>query len=116
MACTCYGTKTEVTVCKEQMPVKTPFPKFFDKRVGKTGDVDLSSSGDGDVESVNVLAGLHNGKFVGNMFEVLSKELEKIKYKRFHQFVNEGIENDQFKECFDHILDLKDCYEDNYLI
>ncbi|XP_063924432.1 protein misato-like [Zophobas morio] len=115
LVCTSYGSRSEVTVSKEQMPVRTPFPRFFDGRVGKTGDVDLGGENSA-VDSVNVLAGLHSGKFVGNMFDVLVKDLEKIKYKRFHQFVSEGVENDQFRECFDRILDLRDCYEDNYLV
>ncbi|EFA05270.1 protein misato [Tribolium castaneum] len=114
IVCTSYGTKSEVTVCGEQMAVKTPFPGFFTERVGNTGDIDGGRSG--PVEKINTLAGLHTGKFVGTMLETLSQELEKIKYKKYHQFVSEGVENDQFRECFDRLLDLKDCYEDNYLI
>lgn len=113
LVCTSYGTKNEVTVCGEQMMVKTPFPRFFDDKVGKTGDID---GGKGPAEKVNVLAGLHTGKFVGSMLSSFSEELEKIQYKKYHQFISEGVENDQLKECFDRLLDLRDCYDDNYMI
>ncbi|XP_044261356.1 protein misato [Tribolium madens] len=114
IVCTSYGTKSEVTVCGEQMSVKTPFPGFFNDRVGNTGDIDGSRSG--PVEKINTLAGLHTGKFVGNILSTLTQKLEKIKYKKYHQFVSEGMENDHIRDCFDRLLDFRDCYEDNYLL
>lgn len=69
-----------------------------------------------DVENVPALAGLHSGSPIGNMLESLHTESSKIKYKRFHQFIDSGLDADEFSECLDKLFEIRECYEDNYNI
>lgn len=68
------------------------------------------------VDSVPVLAGLHSGESVGQMLESLHTETKKIKFKKFHQFISDGIEYDEYVECLDSLFELRENYEDNYMI
>lgn len=66
-----------------------------------------------DVENVAVMAGLHTGSEIAVTVESLHTEAAKIKYQRFHQF--HGLETDDFKEALEKLLELKECYQDEYI-
>lgn len=68
------------------------------------------------VDSVPVLAGLHSGSGLGDMLESLHTEARKIKFARFQAFRTAGLEADEFSEALDRLFDLRECYDDNYLV
>lgn len=68
------------------------------------------------METVPVLAGLHSGSGIGDMIESLHTETRRIKFNRLHQFSSHGLESLEFNECLDRLFDLRECYEDNYMI
>lgn len=50
------------------------------------------------------------------MFESLHSQAKRIKYRRLHQFKEAGLEEDEFNNCLDKLIDLKECYDDtNFL-
>ena len=67
-----------------------------------------------DVTSVPVMAGLHTGGFVANMYEGLHNQVKKVKsIRRFHAFEESGLEQDEFYESVHNLLDCKENYEDH---
>lgn len=68
-----------------------------------------------EVESVPVMAGLHTSAEIAPGLAKLHAEAAKIKYQRLHQFKSAGLESDDFKEALEKILELKECYEDEYI-
>lgn len=67
-----------------------------------------------DVTSVPVMAGLHTGNFMANMYESLHSQAKKIRsIGRFHAFQDAGLEEDEFHESVHNLLDCKETYEDH---
>lgn len=59
---------------------------------------------------------MHSGACVGDMIESLHTEANKIKVPRLHQFVNAGLESDEFTECLHRLFDLRESYiESDYI-
>ncbi|KAL3285700.1 hypothetical protein HHI36_000231 [Cryptolaemus montrouzieri] len=117
LSCTTFTSINNVTVVDSRLNVETPFPKIFDKFVGQKGNIFASPRQPyADVDSVPVMAGLHNGSGVGEMLESLHTQAKRIKFARFHQFKNAGVEMDDYSECLDNLFDFRECYEDNYFI
>lgn len=67
------------------------------------------------VQNIPVLSGLHSGADIGKTINSLHKEASKIKWKRFQQFTTGGLENDEVRDSLEKLLELKECYEDNYI-
>lgn len=62
------------------------------------------------------MAGLHSGSSLANMYESLYNQAKKVKsIKRFHAFENSGLENDEYMESLNNLLDCKEAYEDHYV-
>lgn len=62
------------------------------------------------------MAGLHSGGSLANMYKSLYNQAKKVKnIRRFHAFDNSGLEQDEFKDCLDNLLDCKESYEDHYV-
>ncbi|KAJ8925913.1 hypothetical protein NQ315_009765 [Exocentrus adspersus] len=112
-----HATINNVTVVRKPLDVKTPFPRIFDEFIGQAGYVGATPRpGHINVESVPVMAGLHSGSGVGDMLESLYTEARRIKYPRFHQFINAGIDKDEYEACLESLLTLRENYMDNYYI
>lgn len=114
-SCTLYATATNVTVVEKPLPVKTPFPKIFDKVLDVDGNV-TNEEQCLRPQNVPVLAGVHTGEEIGTMLENLHTEARKIKFKRFSGFLSGGLTSDDFEECLDNLFTLRENYEDNYFI
>nr|CAH7759359.1 unnamed protein product [Callosobruchus chinensis] len=115
------ATASHVTTVNKPISVGAPFPRMFDPRMGRNGDVlpDDSKRNDIDaVQKISTVSGLHNCPEVGNMLESLHTETRRIRISRLHQFTNEGggIEKDDFEECLDNLFTLRENYENNYVI
>ncbi|GJQ80833.1 hypothetical protein Trydic_g9419 [Trypoxylus dichotomus] len=117
MSCTTFGTATNVTNISKGLALKKPYPNFFDDRVGVTGNISAVPRKENEsIQSIPILAGLHSCSEISGTIESLHKEAKKLNIERFPQFISTGLEKDAYKECLDKLLDLKECYEDNYVL
>lgn len=115
LACTCHASATYLSNISSPLSIKPPYPKIFNNNITETGDVIGWPVGT-DVQSVPVMAGLHSGNSLSSMYESLHDQLSKIKsIKKFHAFTDSGLEEDEFNECLNHLLDCKENYEDHYM-
>lgn len=115
LACTCHASATYLSNISSPLNIKPPYPKIFNNNITETGDVIGWPVGT-DVQSVPVMAGLHSGNSLSSMYESLHDQLSKIKsIKKFHAFTDSGLEEDEFNECLNHLLDCKENYEDHYV-
>lgn len=115
LACTCHASATYLSNISSPLNIKPPYPKIFNNNITETGDVIGWPVGT-DVQSVPVMAGLHSGNGLSSMYESLHDQLSKIKsIKKFHAFTDSGLEEDEFNECLNHLLDCKENYEDHYM-
>ncbi|XP_012164515.1 protein misato [Bombus terrestris] len=115
LACTCHASATYLSNISSPLNIKPPYPKIFNNNITETGDVIGWPVGT-DVQSVPVMAGLHSGNSLSSMYESLHDQLSKIKsIKKFHAFTDSGLEEDEFNECLNHLLDCKENYEDHYM-
>ncbi|XP_022907256.2 protein misato [Onthophagus taurus] len=102
LSCTSFGSASQVISMEKGLEIKAPTPNIFNENIKDN--------------PLQVLAGLHSGNDVGNIIDSLLKDVKKLNFKRFHQFIDSGVEVDDFKECIDKLMDFKDCYEDGGLI
>lgn len=62
------------------------------------------------------MAGLHSGSSIASIYESLHTQVQRIRsIKRFHAFTDSGLEEDEFSDCLNHLLDCKETYEDHYI-
>ncbi|XP_017882951.1 protein misato [Ceratina calcarata] len=115
LAATCHASATYLSSISSPLNIKCPYPKIFNNNVTETGDVIGWPIGT-DVKSVPVMAGLHSGSSLGAMYDSLYNQLNRIKsIKKYHMFTDSGLEEDEFKDSLDHLLDCKENYEDHYM-
>ncbi|CAK9805721.1 Protein misato [Anthophora quadrimaculata] len=115
LSCTCHASATYLSTISSPLNIKSPYPKIFNNNISETGDVMGWPVGT-DVQSVPIMAGLHSGSSLSAMYESLHEQLSKIRsIKKFHAFTESGLEEDEFKECLNHLLDCKENYEDQYI-
>ncbi|XP_043506654.1 protein misato [Frieseomelitta varia] len=115
LACTCHASATYLSNISSPLYIKSPYPKIFNNNITETGDVIGWPVGT-DVQSVPVMAGLHSGNNLSAMYESLHSQLSRIRsIKKFHAFTDSGLEEDEFNECLNYLLDCKENYEDHYI-
>nr|XP_050858209.1 protein misato [Vespula vulgaris] len=115
LACTCHASATYLSTIKSSLKIQQPYPKIFNTNVTETGDIAGWPVGE-DVRSVPVMAGLHSGSSLASMYESLHNQVQRIRsIKKFHAFTDSGLEEDEFSECLNHLLDCKETYEDHYI-
>ncbi|KAH1014571.1 protein misato [Dendroctonus ponderosae] len=114
LACSTYATASHVSTISEAMSTKNPFPDLFDDRIGVHGNVSaIPRLEHTRVESVPILAGLHSGSEIGQMFESLHTEAKKLKIARFNQFT---LEADEYEDALNSVMTLRENYEDSFLV
>ncbi|XP_076658270.1 misato mitochondrial distribution and morphology regulator [Halictus rubicundus] len=115
IACTSHASATYLSTVSSPLRIKDPYPRIFNNNVTETGDIMGWPVGH-DVNSVSVMAGLHSGSSIQTMYESLHSQLSRIRsIRQFHAFTDSGLEEDEFRECLNHLLDCKENYEDNYI-
>lgn len=141
LSCCSYATVSQVSTIEKPVPVTPPYPQFFAPTIGKTGFISpneqqkvkrkwqitiwialifqyLTSFKNPlllkGVSNVPVLSGLHSSNSVGTMLESLHLEASKLRLQRLHQFRNSGLEEDEFKECMNHLLERRECYNEEF--
>nr|XP_033328532.1 protein misato isoform X2 [Megalopta genalis] len=115
LASTSHASATYLTTISSPLIVKDPYPRFFNNNITETGDIMGWPLGN-DVKSVSVMAGLHSGSSLRTMYESLHSQVSRIRsIRQFHAFTDSGLEEDEFRECLNHLLDCKENYEDHYI-
>lgn len=115
LAATCHASATYLSNVTSPLNIKCPYPKIFNNNITATGDIMGWPSGT-DVKSVPVMAGLHSGNSLSAMYDSLYNQLSRIRnIKKYHMFTESGLEEDEFKDSLDHLLDCKENYEDHYV-
>lgn len=119
LSCNSHASATYLSNISLPLNIRFPYPKIFNNNITETGDIIdcpwrlLVGT---DVQSVPVMAGLHSGNNLSAMYESLYNQLSRIKsIKKFHVFTDSGLEEDEFNECLNHLLDCKENYEDHYI-
>jgi hypothetical protein len=112
--CNQYASVTHVSSSVHGMQVKMPFPKLFNKDLNCDGFVKEFVDDEDLVESVPVIAGLHNGNFMYDTMNSLNVEARRIKLGKLYKFKQEGLEQDDFTECLDKLNEFQDNYKDSY--
>ncbi|XP_043281672.1 protein misato [Venturia canescens] len=114
LAYSCQASAIYFTNAQAPLKIADPFPRIFNNNVHANGDVAGWPVGE-DVKSVPVLAGLHSGSSLSKMFESLHEQASRVKnIKRFHAFGDSGLEQDDYTECLNYLLDSKESFEDHY--
>lgn len=115
LSCCSYATVSQVSTIEKPVPVTPPYPQFFAPTIGKTGFISPNEQQKVKrVSNVPVLSGLHSSNSVGTMLESLHLEASKLRLQRLHQFQNSGLEEDEFKECMNHLLERRECYNEEF--
>uniref|UniRef100_A0A0C9RQ27 Mst_0 protein n=1 Tax=Fopius arisanus TaxID=64838 RepID=A0A0C9RQ27_9HYME len=115
LAYSCHASATHLTTLESGLKVSAPFPKIFKDNIHGNGDIAGWPVGE-EVKSVPVLSGIHSTPELSRLFESLHDSLASIKnIKRFHALADSGLEQDDFKECLDHLLDSKENYEEHFV-
>ncbi|XP_014224508.1 protein misato [Trichogramma pretiosum] len=111
----CIRSGIHLTNTERPMIIKNPYPKIFESNVQQSGFLsDSPRPNDTNVATVPVMAGLHSGKFVADMYHSLHENVRKIRsINRFHSFADSGLEQDEFEECIHNLLDCKENYEEH---
>ncbi|XP_076245344.1 misato mitochondrial distribution and morphology regulator [Calliopsis andreniformis] len=115
LSCTCHASATYLSTIPSALKITDPYPKIFNNNVTETGNTIEWPVGT-DVKSVPVMAGLHSGNNIATMYESLYNQVSRIRnFRKFHMFMDSGLEEDEFKECLNYLLDSKENYEDHYI-
>lgn len=115
LACNCHASATYLANIKTPLKIEDPYPRIFTKTVSETGEIGVSPIAT-HVDSVPVMGGLHSGNTLSAMYESLHKQVSKVRsINKFHAFRDSGLEEDEFKESLDHLLDCKESFEDSYI-
>ncbi|XP_047117531.1 protein misato [Schistocerca piceifrons] len=115
LSCCSYATASQVTTSEKPLAVTSPFPQFFSKMVTPNGSLSTKERPpETCVHSVPALAGLHSTKGVGTMLESLHTEASRLHMTRMHQFRSSGLEDDEYNECLSALLELRDCYREEF--
>lgn len=115
LACTCHASATYLSTITSGLKIKDPYPKIFNNNVTENGNIAGWPVGM-DVKSVPVMAGLHSGNTLASMYESLHNAAKRIRnIKKFHVFIDSGLEEDEFTDCLNNLLDCKEMYENHYI-
>ncbi|XP_064609443.1 protein misato homolog 1-like [Liolophura sinensis] len=99
-------------IVREPCKVGTPFPHIFSPRVSSSGWLsDTLRSDQTGVDSVPIMTSLQNSPEAGTFLQELHGEAKKINIRKHHQFLENGLEEDDFRESLEHIQTLFQCYD-----
>nr|CAD7435366.1 unnamed protein product [Timema monikensis] len=115
LSCCSYATLSHVTVANSACRVTAPFPQIFSDYVSIDGSTsDTKRFENTSVYSVPAIAGLHSSSSVGTMLESLHFQSNRLHFKKFHHFGSAGLEEDEYTECLDQLLQLRECYYEEF--
>ncbi|XP_077989542.1 protein misato homolog 1-like [Glandiceps talaboti] len=108
-----FSTTLNSGVCVDE-PCKTvtPFPHIFHPKVGGSGLVrSTNRPSKVVVESVPMMTALQSTSCMQNLLNSLYKEGKKLNIKKFHQYLDSGLEVDDYTESLCNLQELSECYQ-----
>ncbi|XP_078697673.1 protein misato homolog 1-like [Branchiostoma floridae x Branchiostoma belcheri] len=106
------GTLNAGTVVNEPMTVTTPFPHLFQPEIAHDGLVGFKPrSPMQGVEKVPAMTSLSSPSGLQGCLTALHGEVEKLDIRRFHRFLDAGLEEDEFKEAVESLRRLARTYQ-----
>lgn len=100
-------------VCHLQQPLKisAPFPNIFQHNVSAGGFIqEAKRPMPTQVESVPVFSSLQSTATSGNILEVLLSETAKLNIRKYHRFLESGLEQDDYVEIRENLQTVQDGY------
>ncbi|XP_012251024.2 protein misato isoform X2 [Athalia rosae] len=114
LACSCHATATYLTDVRTPLTIREPYPNIFNNNVCQNGDISPWPVNE-EIKTVSVMAGLHSGAGLSQMFDSLHSQASRIKnINKLKAFKDSGLEQDEFTECLNQLLTYKEAYEDHY--
>ncbi|XP_065085455.1 protein misato [Ochlerotatus camptorhynchus] len=114
--CQLHASMSHVTACSAPMDLRTPFPnEILQTRVGYDGflgEFDLGVKQ--KVISTPTLATIQSSGDLSDTLESLHREVSRIKIEKIPRFAESGLEQEEYKESLERLLNFKELYEDNY--
>ncbi|XP_067212096.1 protein misato-like [Linepithema humile] len=115
LTCTSHASATYLSNIEAPLKISLPYPKIFNNNVTENGNI-TNCPVETDVNSVAAMAGLHSSNGIAAMYESLLNQIKRIRsIKKFHAFMDSGLEEDEFTECVHNLADCKEAYEDHYI-
>ncbi|XP_049284419.1 protein misato [Anopheles funestus] len=117
-SCNLEISMTHVTSIQNPMTVRQPFPvELFDKRVGYNGfltDCPLAQASLLCVQNCPALAAIQSSSDLGDGLDALHREVSRIRLPKIPRFAECGLEEVDYKESIERLLEFKENYDENY--
>ncbi|XP_035898063.1 protein misato [Anopheles stephensi] len=117
-SCSLEVSMSHVTSVKAPMTIRQPFPvELFDKRVGFDGfltDCPLAQASLAYVQSCPSLAAIQSSADLGDGLDALHREVSRIRLAKIARFAECGLEEVDYKESIERLLEFKENYDENY--
>nr|XP_029707926.1 protein misato [Aedes albopictus] len=114
--CQLHASLSHVTACGAPMDLRTPFPnELLQSRVGYDGflhEFDLGVKQ--KVISTPTLAVIQSSGDLADSLDSLHREVSRVKIAKLSRFAESGLEQEDYKESLERLLDFKEKYDDNY--
>ncbi|XP_053671958.1 protein misato [Anopheles nili] len=117
-SCSLEVSMSHVTSIKAPMTIRQPYPiELFDKSVGFDGfltDSPFALASQQYVQHCPTLAAIQSSSDLGEGLEALHREVSRIRLPKIPRFAECGLEEAEYKETIEHLLDFKENYDENY--
>lgn len=116
--CSNYNSLSHVSALQSGMVTRKPFPVgLFDSQINENGyyneyEMSAEEIAKKKIKSIPVLATAQCSNELADTLETLHREAKRIKVARIHRFKETGLENDEYEENLEKILEFKENYDD----
>lgn len=117
LQCSQHASMSHVSSISSGMPIRIPYPQeiFRTALTAQGYQNSLATREEAQkVASVPVLANLQSSSKLADILEVLHREASRIKFAHLHRFQAAGLEEDNYSDALEQLLQFKDNYEDNF--
>lgn len=113
--CSYHSSMAHVTAAETGLQVKKPFPReIFSSNLSATGFVAGQERTTGDIRSLPVLATAQNSSKLGNTLDGLYRDVKRIKFNKIHRFRQSNLEQVEYEESLERLLNFKENYDDGF--
>lgn len=117
LQCANHASMAHVTSLRGPMSTRIPYPiEMFADRINSLGFVNPFEKRHKDIKikSVPCVAVTQSSSELGDTLETLHREAKRIKVAKLHRFKAAGLEDDDYADVLEKLLEFKDNYEDNF--
>lgn len=114
--CSYYSSLAHVTTLEQGMTLKQPYPReILSKQLGSNGFLLTESQTNPiKVESMPVMANVQVSSALSNTLESLHRDTKRIKFGKIHRFKESGMEQDEYEESLERLLNFKENYDEGF--